>query len=48
LNNGGSREFGLMELITLAFTTFLTKELLVLSRCDLGANGNGACCAKAT
>jgi hypothetical protein len=32
----------------LVFTTFLAKELLVLSRCDLGVNGNGACCAKAT
>jgi hypothetical protein len=37
-----------MELISLASTTFIAKELLVLSRCDLGANGNGACCAKAT
>jgi hypothetical protein len=45
---GAQGGFGLMELITLAFTTFLAKELLVLSRSDLGANGNAACCAKAT
>jgi hypothetical protein len=45
---GAQGGFGLMERITLAFTTFLAKELLVLSRCDLGANGNGTCCAKAT